>query len=278
MKRIVYTGTTSGIGLATAKLLAEEGHHLILACRNVELAERQKEEMIQSTGNRSIEVMKLDLASFKSIEDFVAEITEKYKYIDVLINNAGLYADRKVITPEGFELTLAVNFIGTYYLSKLLVPILEKGKNPRIANVASTAAFNGKVKIKNSYFQKHRHGFKAYSASKAMLLMMNIELAEELKGKIMVNAIHPGVVNTNIFKGEGLAMKLVKPFIKLKYDKSSGCETTIYVSTSDELNGITAQFYRDKNELVKYNNVVSNRELRKELMEYTNKEISLVSK
>jgi NAD(P)-dependent dehydrogenase (short-subunit alcohol dehydrogenase family) len=173
---VLITGTTSGLGLETAKQLAKLDVHLVLAARNSSLAEKQAEVMRRETGNQNIEVMSLDLSSFRSIEIFVSLFTDKFESLDVLVNNAGVFCDTAKRTAEGFEMTMGVNFIGNYYLTKLLLETIKKGDSPRIVNVASKSGYYGKITVVDGFLKNHPHGFKAYSASKLAQIWMTIYL------------------------------------------------------------------------------------------------------
>jgi NAD(P)-dependent dehydrogenase (short-subunit alcohol dehydrogenase family) len=274
---ILITGTTSGLGLETAKQLAAKNVHLVLAVRNTSLAEKQAEVMMQETGNKNIEVMPLDLSSFRSIEAFVSSFTDKFDSLDVLVNNAGVFCDTAKKTAEGFEMTMGVNFVGNYYLTKLLLETIKKGDSPRIINVASKAGYYGKIKVKEGFFKTHPHGFKAYSASKLAQIWMTIYLAEELSGDhVAVNAVHPGQVATGIWKGDSFLMKLVAPINKRRYaSPMDACATSVYLASSDQVKGITGKLFENEDQVMVYNARILDRDQMKALIAYTEKLIMI---
>ena len=209
-RRILITGATSGIGLEVAKALVNEDVQLILGCRNLKKADEIWGQ-VRPIGGARIEIFELDLSSFESIDKFSLEVEKSVSGLDVLVNNAGLYMDHAKKTHEGFEMTIGVNHIGSHYLTHKMIPLLLKGESPQILNVCSKAAYYGKVVKRDDFFQNHPFGFKAYSTSKLLQLMATMELAKQLKPDgISVNAIHPGGVNTNIFRGDTLIMKIVR--------------------------------------------------------------------
>lgn len=273
---ILITGTTSGLGLETAKQLSEMDVHLVLAVRNTSLAKKQADTMILETGNENIEVMSLDLSSFRSIEAFASLFTDKFDSLDVLINNAGVFCDTAKRTTEGFEMTMGVNFIGNYYLTKLLTNVIKNGEQPRIVNVASKAGYYGKINVKEDFMKNHAHGFPAYSASKLAQIWMTIYLAEELKpDHVMVNAVHPGQVATGIWKGDSLLMKLVAPINKRRYaDPKDACATSVYLAVSDEVSEISGKLFENKNQVMRFNQRVQDRENMMRLIAYTEKVIA----
>ena len=276
---ILITGTTSGLGLETAKKLVAMGFRVVLASRNIHVAKIQANEMQSETGNNSIDVMEIDLASFESIEKFVGEFYKKYDKLDILINNAGVFCDTEKKTIEGFEMTMGVNFIGTYYLTKLLLPIIKKGKNQRIVNVASKAGYYGKLNIKKDFFKNHAHGFKAYSASKLAILMMTIYFSEKLTNDgISVNSVHPGDVATGIWKGESLLMKLIAPINKRRYmSPEKACKTIVYVATSNEILGVTGKLFEKTNKAMEYNKKIQDKDVINKLFNYTDNLISTIN-
>lgn len=275
---IVITGTTSGLGLETAKQLAKMDVHLVLAVRNTSLAKEQADAMIRETSNENIEVMSLDLSSFRSIEAFASLFTDKFDSLDVLINNAGVFCDTAKRTTEGFEMTMGVNFIGNYYLTKLLTDVIKKGDQPRIVNVASKAGYYGKINVKEGFMKNHSHGFPAYSASKLAQIWMTIYLAEELKeDHVTVNAVHPGQVATGIWKGDSLLMKLVAPINKRRYaNPMDACATSVYLASSADVKDLTGKLFENKSQVMTYNDRILDQAKMNDLMAYTERLISMI--
>jgi len=272
-KIILITGATNGIGLETAKELASRGYKIIMACRNIEKANMIRDEIREVSQNKNVEVMKVDLSSLKSIRNFSEELHEKYDNLHVLINNAGVFCDTSMKTAEGFEMTMGVNYIGTYYLTKLLLDLLKNARGARIINISSKAALFGKLKLNENFLENHPHGFKAYSASKLALLLATIEWANEfMKYNITVNAAHPGNVATGIWKGESFIMKIMEPINKRRYDSpEKGAITGIYLATQDREPKITGKFYEKENQLIKYNKRCLDEKLRSDLIKNTEK-------
>jgi len=270
-KTILITGATSGIGLETAKELAIRGYKVIMACRNIEKANKIRDEIIETSKNKNVEVMKIDMSSLKSIRNFSQEFHEKYDTLHVLINNAGVFCDTPMKTSEGFEMTMGVNYIGTYYLTKLLLDLLKNAKGARIVNVSSKAGLFGKLKLNKNFLETHPHGFKAYSASKLAVLLVTIEWANELREHhITVNAVHPGNVATGIWKGESFIMKIMEPINKRRYDSpKKGAFTGIYLASEDIVKNSTGQFFEKENQLIKYNKRCLDEKLRRDLVKIT---------
>ena len=275
-RRILITGATSGIGLETARGLASQGHQIIMACRNLEKAARVKAEFVNQTKNEDIELIKVDLSSLASITSFAAAFQQRFNSLDVLINNAGVFCDSARKTIEGYEMTMGVNYLGTYYLTELLLPILMEGTAPRILMVASKAGLFGKLNFREAFFARHSHGFKAYSASKLAQIIYTIDLNERLANTdCTVFAIHPGSVATGIWQGDSLLMRLMGSINKTLYDPpAQGAETSIYLASSPHITGLSGHLIEKKNQIIPYNQKCLNERLRRNLIQLTDQTLN----
>jgi len=263
----VVTGATSGIGLETAKGLALEDYHVVMACRNIKKASELAMEISELTGNTNIEVLKVDMASLGSIRDFAEEFRAKFNQLDVLINNAGVFCDRYEITEDGFEMTMGVNYLGAFMLTRLLLPVIKETPEARVINISSKAAFYARLKTDDNIFTGKISGFQAYSKSKLAQLLFTIELAGELKRTdISVNAAYPGRVATNIWKGSSLLMRIVEPLMMRKsISPKEGAETGLYLAMSPDLEGLSGYLFHGE-KVLNYNKNFLNKKLRKELI------------
>jgi NAD(P)-dependent dehydrogenase (short-subunit alcohol dehydrogenase family) len=276
-KICIVTGASSGIGLETAKALAHQRFCVVMACRNIEKAKKIRDEIVMQTDNSDVIVMQLDLSSFGSIDSFVHEFNTEYNQLDVLINNAGTFCDRPYKTQEGFELTIGVNYIGSFYLTQSLLPNIRRANNARIINVSSIMGLVHKIKPGNWDFYDLAYGFKAYNTSKLAQILYTIDLAKELEDEdITVNALHPGVVGTNIMSGESFILRLINPIMKFLFcTPEKGAQTSIYLATCDEVQGITGKMFANK-KVVNYNKSILDENLRAELIKATQRAINEV--
>lgn len=267
-KVAIVTGATSGIGLETAKNLAANGYNVVLAGRDKEKGTCVAAEIIGQWGNASAAVLSLDLASMRSVRAFADSFKAKYNQLDVLVNNAGGFYDRLQKTEDGFEMTMGVNYLAPFLLTRLLLPLLRKTEGARIVNITSKAAFYAKLKLDENTFLSHTYGFKAYAASKLAQILFTIDLAEELRDAgVTVNAAYPGRVATNIWQGKSLLMKLVKPLMMRKgISAAEGAKPGIYLATAPAVAGITGKLF-DQDGVMEYNKTCLDQELRKKLME-----------
>ncbi|MCK5130268.1 MAG: SDR family oxidoreductase [Clostridiales bacterium] len=278
-KICIVTGATSGIGLEAAKALVVQGFFVILACRNAAKADKVRTDIIDEINCQDIVAIPLELSSFASIDAFVKSFKKKYSRLDVLVNNAGTFCDRQHQTEEGFELTMGVNYIGAYYLTQRLLSIIKKTPQSRIIHVSSIVGLHYRVKKDAWDFHNIRHGFRAYNASKLAQILYTIDMAEQLDGEdVTVNVLHPGVIATNIWTGEGIFMKLTKPFMKLLFPSAKkGAETIIYLASSEAVEGVSGKLFA-KCKQVPYRNALLDKTLRNELMGLTRKAVLVASK
>ncbi|MCS6967751.1 MAG: SDR family oxidoreductase [Cytophagales bacterium] len=254
MERIsIVTGANSGIGKVTARQLAGRGDRVILMCRNMAKAQAAKQEIIQRSGNEKVEIIQVDFASQRQIRAAAAQFLQQYDRLDVLVNNAGLLAsDKRQVTEDGIELTFAVNHLGYFMLTGLLMPAIEKAAaqtgDARIVCVASEAHRYAPFSLDNLQMERGYSGIKAYCISKLCNIIFTAELARRTRGKnIFANSLHPGAVNTG-FAGNtpgwfAWLFRLSKPFL---LSEEEGAETSIYLATSPEVRGISGGYFYKK--------------------------------
>jgi NAD(P)-dependent dehydrogenase (short-subunit alcohol dehydrogenase family) len=267
---VVVTGANRGIGRSIAAGLAGHGRKVILACRDLAGAKAAEAEINRDLNENAAEALHLDLASLESVRSFADLLRRRGDRIGTLINNAGVLPDRYVKTIDGFELALQVNYLGTFLLTSLLVPLfgVEGGQ---VINASSVCYRIGS--IGSGFFEAPRgryRRFKAYADSKLAMLMFTNEIAGRLADrKILANSVDPGIVDTNIISQhnaiiDGLADALFRPFIR---SPDEGAEASILLAIGNrEKTG--AYFVRNEERRIhpRYDDV----EARKALYERTN--------
>jgi NAD(P)-dependent dehydrogenase (short-subunit alcohol dehydrogenase family) len=245
IKTTVITGPTSGIGKETALALAKKDHALYLLVRNTEKGEALRQELMTQTGNQAIYVIRCDLADLQSVRDAAEELKKKLFNINILINNAGGAFPERTFSKDGFELTFAINHLGHFLLTQSLMPLLQKG-HARIINVSSEAHRSAKPDFDDLLMEKSYTGFKAYGITKLFNIYFTRSLAEKYQQTGVTSfALHPGVVNTDIWDSATGFLKLLtwlmKPFM---ISSKQGAETTIYLATEPKLDGKNGLYFK----------------------------------
>jgi NAD(P)-dependent dehydrogenase (short-subunit alcohol dehydrogenase family) len=248
-KVVVITGGNAGIGKAAAVRLAGMGARLVITSRNEERGRAAHEEIVKRSGNTEVDVMPLDLASFRSIRSFAADVLERFHRLHVLINNAGLILRRRTTTQDGFEATFGVNHLGHFLLTDLLLDRLKASAPARIVVVASVAHTGARRGLDFEDLQSERRyrSMDAYSKSKLANVYFTRELARRLDGTgVTVNAMHPGYVRSDFGRGGdvtglfGVGMKLGALFA---ISPARGARTLVYLASSPEMEGVTGGYF-----------------------------------
>ncbi len=247
-KLVVITGANSGIGFETSKALARKGAYLVMVCRNEEKALKARQEIIEATGNPGIEVVLCDFAIQSDIHSAAKQITDSYDKIDVLINNHGFLASEKEETIDGLEMTFAVNHIGYFLFTNLLLEHIKAAESGRIINVSSDAHKAGTFDPENIQLKDGYSPWKAYGNSKLYNILFTKELADRLVGtNVTANCLHPGVVASNFAQSGGFFSKLFftlgKPFLT---SPEKGAETSIYLASSPEVETTNGAYFKNK--------------------------------
>jgi len=248
-KIILITGATNGIGKAAAIKFAESAKSIAFTYRNEELAEDLKNEMQKINPNLSINSFFCDFSVQDSIRECADKIKNDLKAIDLLINNAGVVNTEYSETIDGIENTFAVNHLGYFLFTNLLLDLVKKESESRIINVSSAAHHfvKGMQWDDINYKDDFKMGLKAYGQSKLGNILFTKQLAKKLqKDGVTVNAIHPGGVNTSLGNQNnsllGRVLKIIlKPFFR---SPLKGANTIIYLAEIDGLS-ITGAYWVD---------------------------------
>ena len=250
-KVCIVTGSNSGIGKETALALTGMGATVVMAVRDLQRGEEARNEILKRTGKDTIDLMICDLSSTQSIRQFVLEFSTKYDRLDVLINNAGAGCHERQITEDGFERSLAVNYLGPFLLTRELLPILENSAPSRVINLSSGLHRRAKIDFDDIQSERNYNGMRVYESTKLMLLMYTYELARRLDGTgVTANVVLPGFVATNLGANMGgfrnkIMFKMMRPF---QINPEKGAETSVYVATSPELESVTGKCFAKSQE------------------------------
>jgi NAD(P)-dependent dehydrogenase (short-subunit alcohol dehydrogenase family) len=249
-KVVVITGGNTGIGKEAAVALAGRGAEVVITSRNEERGRAAREEIAERSGNDSVDVMPLDLASFRSIRSFAADVLDRFDHLDVLVNNAGLILYRRAETQEGFEETFGVNHLGQFLLTDLLLERLRASAPARVVVVSSHAHKGARRGLDFDDLQSERKykWMDAYNKSKLANIYFTKELARRLDGTgVTVNALHPGFVRSEFGRGGDLGgiygwgiKYLASPFA---ISSEKGALTSIYLASSPEVEGVSGGYF-----------------------------------
>jgi retinol dehydrogenase-12 len=241
----LITGATDGVGKATATELAGKGFTIVLAARNAAKAEMVAKEIAESAGATDVDYLVCDLGSLKQVRQLAETFNHRYPRLDVLINNAGIFAPQKTLTEDGYESTYQVNYLSHFLLTHLLLDALKRSEQGRIINLSSSVYNVGKFDPQNLQSEKSFSLIGAYSASKLLTLMFTIELAERLRStRVAANAVHPGVVRTQMLANATGIFKIISCFATpFAVSPRQGASTSIYLASSQEVDGVSGRYF-----------------------------------
>ena len=254
VKTILITGATDGIGKHLAKKLASEGHHVILHGRNHQKLELALQEVRAVSLRGRVFSYLADFSKLEDVYRFVEEIKRDFQRVDVLFNNAGLYAGKeRKASAENVELTFMLSVLVPYLLTTELSPLLEKSVDGRVINTSSYMHHFAKVKDLDFGFEKEYNPGLAYNNSKLYTIWMTRYLARDFflkSSNITINAYHPGLISTNLGNNssdektkKSLFGRLMKSLSK---NLDQGIETGYYLTLSEEVRGLTGYYFDEK--------------------------------
>lgn len=248
-KTVVITGANSGIGLETAVALARAGAKTLITVRDRARGEVAVADIRARSGHDVVDAVVFDLGSIASTRQGTAEILARCDRIDVLVNNAGVVLSSRRETEDGLEATFAVNHLGHFVLTELLLDRIKQSAPARIVNVASTAHKGARKGLNFDDLQSSfaYGGMQVYSKSKLANIYFTTELARRLEGTgVTVNCLHPGTVATGYGRdGDSsgvlaFGLKVIKPFI---LSAEQGARTSIYLASSPDVAGVTGKYF-----------------------------------
>jgi NAD(P)-dependent dehydrogenase (short-subunit alcohol dehydrogenase family) len=238
---IMVTGATGGIGLETARGIAPRGATVIMVGRTLEKTRAAVEQIREQTGNPRVDFLLADLSIQSEVRRLAAVVQEKYARLHVLVNNAGGLFLNGQVSRDGLEMTLALNHLGYYLLTRSLYNLLTASAPARVVNVASLAHLGARIDLQDLQFS----GWKGYKRSKLANIMFSYELARRLEGTgVTVNALSPGLVASGFGMNNRGLFPLAKPLIDLfAVSSARGAETSIHLACSPEVEGVTGKYF-----------------------------------
>ena len=245
---MLVTGATSGVGMATAARLASAGATVIIHGPTRGATNEARDVVGEMFPESDLHIAVGDLSSQAAVRNLAADIQDRFEILDVLVNNAAAVFDEFSVNGEGIELTFAVNHLGHYLLSRLLLPTLERSKQGRIVIVASEA--HRRVVWDPDGLQPSApyDRFDAYARSKLANLLFNAELARRLNGSaVTTNAAHPGTVRTRLFRPRNIGERIAMPVLNLKAASPEvGADTFVWLASSPVVAGLSGGYYHQR--------------------------------
>ncbi len=254
-KVCLITGATSGMGEATARALVQMGATVIVVGRDSQRGVATLDRIKEAAPAAQVEFMLADLSSQAQIRQLAQEFKRKYSRLDVLVNNAGALFARRQESVDGIEMTFALNHLGYFLLTNLLLDTLKASAPARVVNISSFGHRKTLVNFDDLQAQERYDGLLVYRQSKLANLLFTYEMARRLEGTgITVNAVNPGLVATRFsmnnfsFIGDGLINLFVRLYSLITLDAERGAQTAIYLATSPEVAGVTGKYFQKKKE------------------------------
>ena len=242
----IISGGTSGVGLSIAKNLIASNYKVVLIGSNGPKGKRI-EASLNEQYPKQVEFVQLDLSNLRDTKEFTTDFISKNAKLDLLVNTAGIFSQKRIVTNEGFEKTFAVGYLSAYILSTQLAGILEKAEYGRIANVSGIKSMIMKKKLdfEDLSFSKNYSMINAAVTTIHAKTVLTEILAEKYANQgIDVNSFHPGAVKSDLTKNLVWWQRMLFLIPELFFGKES--TTGIFVSSSTTLNKVTGKYFIKK--------------------------------
>jgi retinol dehydrogenase 12 len=243
----VVTGATHGIGLATARALAALGATVLVHGRDAVRARQVAAQISAATGNAAIRPVQADFAELAQVRRLAQELASTLPRLDVLINNAGLMCAAPARSADGYELTFAVNHLAPFLLTNLLLDKLHASPPARVVIVASEAHRRATLELGDLMNERGSGMMAIYARSKLANLLFMHALAQRLAGSaVTVNALHPGVVSSQLFERAPAPVRLLLGSVGRLFmiTPQRGAQTSVYLASAAELATRSGGYYR----------------------------------
>ena len=247
-RTVMVTGANAGLGRATSETLAEGGARVVMVCRDREKGEEAR-QAVASVASLEPELLVADLSSLASVREAAATWLGWDEPLDVLVNNAGVMPPERVLTGEGFELTFATNVLGPFLLSRLLMPSLEEGSDPRIVMVSSGGMYASRFSLADPELDRREYDpTEVYAHTKRAEVMLADEF--DLRFEPTSCSMHPGWAAT-----PGVASSLPRfnrvmgPVLR---SPEAGADTIVWLAGASAEEAPGGLFYEDRRPRPKY--------------------------
>ncbi len=245
-KVALVTGANAGMGKIIATELARQGATVVMVARSRRRGEEAMSAIASTIGNASLDLLVADLSSQQAVRRLADEFRQRYSHLHVLVNNAGIHQyQKRQMSVDGIEMNLAVNHLAGFLLTNLLVDIMRASTPARIVNVSSKIMTRS-IKLDDLQSEQTFGPWEAYGQSKLAVALCTYALARRLTGTgITVNALHPGVVATDIINDAvpPIARPFMGIFKRFLLTPEQGAQTALYLATSPELESVTGKYF-----------------------------------
>jgi NAD(P)-dependent dehydrogenase (short-subunit alcohol dehydrogenase family) len=251
-KICMVTGATSGIGFYTALEIAKMGASVIIIGRVEDRCVATVNHIQEESANDSISYLLADLSSQEQIRGITDKFYQQHDHLNVLVNNAGGVFLRRKLSADGIEMTFALNHLAYFLLTLLLLDALKASPNSRVVNVSSGSHLHEHIDFDDLQLSRFYNPMRAYGRSKLANILFTNELVRQVNGThVTANALTPGMVATDIWKKVNPALTpLLFPFINwMGKTSQEGAQTSIYLATSLELDGITGKYFANQKQV-----------------------------
>ena len=242
----LVTGATDGIGWMTARALARDGARVIVVGRDRAKGERRVAALRAETGNEAVGFELADLSAQGEIRALAARLVADLPRLDVLVNNVGAWFHRRTTGPDGIKMTWALNHLGQFLLTGLLLELLGAAEAGRIVNVASRAHRGPQVDFGDPEGSKRYAGWRAYQQSKLANILFTYRLAERLEsGPVTANCLHPGFVASRFGHNNSGLPRLVAGVTQRLFaiSEEKGAATSHYLAAADAVAGVSGRYF-----------------------------------
>ncbi len=241
-KTVLVTGATSGIGLEAGVELARRGARVVLVGRDVARTQAAA-DAVRARAGVAADHLLCDFSQQASIRALAKAYADRFDRLDVLVNNAGGVHRSRQLTQDGIEMTFAVNHLGYFLLTNLLLDLIVASSPARVVSVASIGHRSGRLDLDDLGFERGYSTLKAYNRSKLANVLFASELARRLAGTgVTSNSLHPGAVNTNIWPG--WAKPILKLVLRRNFISSErGAEPIVRLAADPALQDVTGCYF-----------------------------------
>ena len=240
---VLITGATRGIGFFTALGMAQRDYEVVVVGRDRAKTAAALTALRERFPAGSFEGAEADLSSQADVRRLALDVRARFPRLSVLINNAGLFSAKRVLTVDGVELVFAVNHLAPFLLTNSLVDVLAANAPARIVNVNSSSHLRGGADVADPAKAEGYDMRGAYSRSKLANLLFTKELARRLEPGLTVNALHPGLVRTGIGSIGGVVTLGWKAMTLFALSPERGAQTSLFVATSPEIANVSGAYF-----------------------------------